>query len=125
MKFSDSAKCFLRGTRAGAAAIAAAAVTVMAVGSAALVTDHLWLVDQRDTLKSATDSASSAATLAMNGVLGADSTMSDADLNARLEPVARRYIELHLSHLPAARFARAKEPLDVALSISRREQWTN
>ncbi len=119
MTFSNSARRFLRSTRAGATAIAAAAVTVMAVGAAALVTDHLWLVDQRDTLKSATDSASIAATLEMNRMLDADSTLSDAVLKDGLEGVARRYIEFNLSHLPAARLARAKETLDVALTIDR------
>ena len=119
MTFSNLAKGFLRSTRAGATAIAAAAVTVMAVGGAALVTDHVWLVDQRDTLKSAADSASIAATLALNRMLEADSTLSDADLDDGLEPVARRYIELNLSHLPAARFARAKATLDVVLTIDR------
>ena len=119
MTFSTLAKGFLRSTRAGATAIAAAAVTVMAVGGAALITDHVWLVDQRDTLKSAADSASIAATLAMNRMLEADSTLSDADLDDGLEPVARRYIELNLSHLPAARLARAKATLDVVLTIDR------
>ena len=119
MTFSNLAKGFLRSTRAGATAIAAAAVTLMAVGGAALITDHVWLVDQRDTLKSAADSASIAATLAMNRMLGADSTLSDADLDDGLEPVVRRYIELNLSHLPAAPLARAKETLDVALTIDR------
>ena len=119
MTFSNSVKGFLRSTRAGATAITAAAATVIAVGGAALITDHVWLVDQRDTLKSAANSASIAATLEMNRMLGADSTLSDAVLKDDLEGVARRYIELNLSHLPAARLARAKATLDVALSINR------
>ena len=110
---------FLRDTRAGATVIAAAALAVMTLGGAALITDHLWLVDQRDTLKSAADSASIAATLEMNRKLGADSTLSDAVLKDDLEGVVRRYIELNLSHLPAARLARAKATLDVVLSIDR------
>ena len=119
MAFADSAKRFLRSTRAGAAAVTAAVVTVMAVGGAALITDHVWLVDQRDTLKSAAGSASIAATLAMNRILEADPTVSDAVLKDDLEGIARRYIELNLSHLAAARLARAKETLDVVLSIDR------
>ena len=120
MTFSASAKRFLRSTRAGATAITAAAVTVMAVGGAALITDHVWLVDQRDTLKSAANSASIATTLAMNRMLESDSRVSDADLTAALNPVARRYVELNLSHLPTARLTRAKETLVVTLAINRR-----
>ena len=119
MTFAVSARRFLRSTRAGAAAITAAVVTVMAVGGAALITDHVWLVDQRDTLKSAADSASIAATLAMNRILEDDPAVSDAVLKDDLEGIARHYIELNLSHLPAARLARAKETLDVVLSIDR------
>ncbi len=119
MAFAVSAKRFLRSTRAGAAAVTAAVVTVMAVGGAALITDHVWLVDQRDTLKSAADSASIAATLALNRILEDDPTVSDAALKGDLEGIARRYIELNLSHLAAARLARAKETLDVVLTIDR------
>ena len=119
MKAMTSARRFLGGTRAGATALAAVAVTVMTVAAAALITDHVWLVDQRDTLKSAADSASVAATLEMNRMLEADSTLSDAVLTVDLQGVARRYIELNLSHLPPARLARAKETLDVELTINR------
>ena len=119
MIFSVSARRFLHDTRAGATAIAAAAVTVMAVGGAALITDHVWLVDQRDTLKSAANSASIAATLEMNRMLEADSTLTDAVLKNNLQGVARRYIELNLSHLPAARFTRAKQTLVVTLTVNR------
>ena len=116
---AGSCKRFLRETRAGATAIVAAAVTVMSVGGVALITDHLWLVDQRDTLKSAADSGSIAATFAMNRMLEADSTASDAALKAGLGPVARRYVELNLGHLPAERLARAKETLVIKLAIDR------
>ena len=105
MAFAVSARRFLRSTRAGAAAVTAAVVTVMAVGGAALITDHVWLVDQRDTLKSAADSASIAATIAMNRILEADPTVTDPVLKDDLEGIARRYIELNLSHLAAARLA--------------------
>ena len=120
MTFSVSAKRFLRSTRAGATAIAAAAVTVMAVGGVALITDHVWLVDQRDTLKSAANSASIATTLAMNRMLESDPTVTDAALNAALTPVARRYVELNLSHLPTARFTRARDTLAITLAVNRR-----
>ena len=118
-----SCKRFLRETRAGATAFVAAAVTVMSVGGAALIIDHLWLVDQRDTLKSAADSSSIATTHAMNRMLEADSTASDDDLKARLRPIARRYVLLNLAHLSAERLARAEDTLDLdghlALDINR------
>ena len=120
MTFSVSARRFVRSTRAGATAIAAAAVTVMAVGGVALITDHVWLVDQRDTLKSAANSASLAATLALNRMLVADPMASDAALKAALTPVARRYVELNLSHLPTARLTRAKQTLVITLAVDRR-----
>ena len=56
---------FLRDTRAAATAIVAAVASVMVVGGAALVVDHSWLVDQRDTLKEASVAASIATTLEM------------------------------------------------------------
>ena len=46
---------FLTGTRAGATSIVTAAVAVMSVVGFAFVIDHIWLVDQRDVLKSAAD----------------------------------------------------------------------
>ena len=100
---------FLRDTRAGATAIAAAAVTAMTVGGAALVSDHAWLVDQRDVLKTAADAAGLAATLEMTRLAG--DTHTDAELKAALKPVAERYILLNLKHLPAARFAAARTSL--------------
>ena len=116
---AGSCRRFLRETRAGATAVAAAAVTVMSVGGVALIVDHLWLVDQRDTLKSAADSSSIAATHAMNRMLEADSTASDDVLKAGLGPVARRYVELNLAHLSAERLARAQDTLAVTLTIDR------
>ena len=62
---------FLRDTRAGATAIAAAAVTVMSVGGAALIGDHAWLIDQRDVPKTATDAATVATTIEMNAMRNA------------------------------------------------------
>ena len=117
--FLISVRRFLRDTRAGATAITAAVITVMALGGAALITDHLWLVDQRDTLKSATDSAAVAATIAMKRLLDSDHTLSDDNLKTHLEPVARRYIELNLAHLPAERLARAKATLVITLTLNR------
>ena len=110
---------FLRDTRAGATAIAAAAVTVMTVGGAALIGDHAWLVDQRDVLKAATDAATVATTIEMTRQLGRQPRMTDDALRAALEPVARRYVELNLEHLPASRLATAKETLVVTVAFDR------
>ena len=112
-------KRFVRDTRAGATALTAAAIAVMTLGGTALIVDHSWLVGQRDTLKSATDSAAVASTIAMNRLLDANHALSDEDLGTRLKPVARRYIELNLAHLPAQRLAHAKESLVIELTIDR------
>ena len=108
---------FLRDTRAGATAIAAVAVTVMVVGGTALISDHLWLVEQRDVLKSAADAASVAVSLEMKGRSGQG--LTDEALEAALMPTARRYILLNLSHLAPDRYTRAKESLTVTLAIDR------
>ena len=101
---SLAASRFVRDTRAGATAIAAAAVTVMTVGGAALMSDHVWLVAQRDVLKTAADAAGLAATLEMTRLAG--ETRTDAELKAALRVVAERYILLNLEHLPAGRSPR-------------------
>ena len=104
-----SIRGFLRDTRAGATAIAAAAVAVMTIGGTALLGDHAWLLDQRDVLKSAADAAGVAATLEMTRLAGEAHT--DDELKAELVPVAKRYILLNLEHLPAERFEAAKTSL--------------
>ena len=108
---------FLRGTRAGAAGIAAAAVTVMGVGGAALIGDHVWLVDQRDVLKTAADAAAVAATLEMKTL---PNDLGDDALTTRLRPVAERYVRLNLTHLPKDRYDRAADTLVVGVSPNRR-----
>ena len=104
---------FLRDTRAGATAIAAVAVTIMTIGGVALITDYLWLVDQRDTLKAASNSAAIAAALRMRRELANDSSITDDDLKAALRPVARRYVLLNLGHFSADRYTRAVNTLVV------------
>lgn len=108
---------FVRDTRAGATGVAAAAVTVMTIGGAALIGDHAWLVDQRDVLKTATDAAGLAATQEMTRLAG--ETHTDAELKAKLEAVAERYILLNLEHLPSERYQAAKASLAVTLDIDR------
>ena len=104
---------FAGSTRAGATAIAAVAVTVMTVGASALISDHLWLVDQRDVLKAAADAGAVAATLELNRRLRDDPTVSDTELKTPLESVAKRYVVLNLQHLPEDRLAQAVATLEV------------
>ena len=113
---------FLRDARAGATAMAAVAVTVMTVGATALVTDQAWLVDQRDVLKTASDAAAVATTLELSRQLDLQPGISDADLAAILEPIARRYVLLNLVHLEADRYARAEQSLVVQVIPDRRQR---
>ena len=85
---------FVRETRAGATAISAAAVTLMALGATAFMVDHVWLVHQRDLLKSASDAAVIAVTLQLQDLPG---PMSDEDAETELHPVAERYVRLNLA----------------------------
>ena len=103
----------------GAAGIAAVAVTVMTLGAAALITDHAWLIDQRDVMKTATDAAGIAATLEMTRRAG--QSLDEDALKAELTPVARRYILLNLKHLPTERYRRANDTLQVALKLDRKQ----
>ena len=112
-------RSFMNDVRAGATGIAAAAVTVMSLGGVALVSDHLWLVDQRDVLKTATDAAVVAATLAMSRQLARNPDMGDDELEAALELVSRRYVELNLGHLPEQRLEKAKDTLEVKVRADR------
>ena len=117
-------RAFVKDTRAGATAIASAAVTVMTVGGAALIVDHVWLYDQRDVLKTAAEAASIAATLDIDRQLAKDSRISDADLKTALEPVARRYVLVNLAHLAPERFEEAKQSLKVKITDLDRAQRT-
>ena len=110
---------FFRDTRAGATAIASAAVVVITVGASALVSDHKWLIDQRDVLKTAADAAGIATTLEMARLIEADPLISDADLKTALKPVAQRYVELNLRHLSGERFAKAISTLVVTIAPKR------
>ena len=119
----EAMRHFVHDTRAGATAIAAAAVTVMTVGGAALISDHAWLIDQRDVLKTAADAAGIAATLEMTRLAG--QTHTDAELETALKPVVERYILLNLEHLPVDRYEVAKtslqKPRGITLEIDRDE----
>ena len=108
---------FLRETRAGATAIAAAAVTMMTLGAAALIVDQVWLVDQRDLLKSATDAAAIAVTIELQNLPG---TISDEDAATQLQPLADRYVRFNLAaNLPTAARTKMQETLDVTVVVDR------
>ena len=110
---------FLAGTRAGATSIVTAAVAVMSVAGFAFITDHIWLIDQRDVLKSAADAAAVAVTKEMNRRLIPNPDITQADLTTALAPVARNYLELNLAYLPTDRLTRAKETLQVTVTPDR------
>ena len=110
---------FARDTRGAATALTAAALTVMSLAGIALVSDHLWLVDQRDTLKRASNAASIAATLEMNR-LSAD--LTDEQVIARLEPLVRTYVRANLTHLPPDRLSRAMDTLVVEIRPDRQQR---
>lgn len=108
---------FARDTRAGATAIAAAAITVMTIGGTALIVDHLWLVNQRDLLKSAADAGTIAATLELGNL---PASMSDEDVNAHLQPIAERYVLFNLAgNLSTGAREKMNETLEVALTVNR------
>ena len=84
------------GTRAGATSFVAAAVAVMGIGGS-FITDHIWMVDQRDVLKRAADAASVAATIEMNRRPASKPSMSGTDRNAAIAPVAKHYVQTVMS----------------------------
>ena len=112
-------RLFFRSTQAGATAMVAVAATVMTVGAAAVIVDHSVLVDQRDTLKSASAAASIATTQEMSRLLSNDPDITDDALQSALEPLARRYITLNLGYLSRERYTRAVNTLVVELAIDR------
>ena len=109
---------FLQDVSGGATSITAAMLAVMAVGGTALISDHVWLVDQRDVLKSAADAAAAAATLERNRL---PDGLSDRKLNKKLRATAKRYVKLNLAHLPKDRYERAVETLVVNVFPNRHQ----
>ena len=122
--FAARVRAFVDGTRAGATAIAAAAVTVMTVGASALIIDHVWLVDQRDALEAAADAAIIAVTLEMDRQLAADSDISDEDLKEKLYPVAMSTVFENLTYLPDERLMQVAHTLKVEITALDRVQGT-
>ena len=110
---------FLRSTVAGSTAIVATVVTIMTIGAGTLLIEHENLVDQRDTLKSASNAASIAMTAEMNRVLASQPNISDDVLTAYLAVIGRRYIELNLMHMDDDRRRRAMESLVLDIALNR------
>ena len=89
----------------------------MTMGGVGLVTDHVWLTHQRDLLKNAADAAVIAATIRLQEL---PSSMSDDDVNSRLQPLAERYVRFNLAgNLPEEAEARLDETLKVELTPDR------
>lgn len=110
---------FLKDSRAAATAVVAVFASIMTIGGAALIVDHVWLVGQRDTLKAASDSAAIASTLEMKRVLANDPDADNDDLKAALEPVARAYVVANLQYLSGDRYDRAISTLEVNVQPDR------
>ena len=115
-EIASAMRRFVHDTRGGATAFAAAGVVVMTVAGAALIVDHVHLIDQRDLLQSAADAASMAATRELGEL---PSSMPETDVRERLLPVARKYATFNV-------LQNVKDPdltaddIAVALDIDRR-----
>ena len=84
---------FLARTGAGAVGLSSVLLTLMAFGGTALVSDHAVLVHNRNVLQTAAAAASIAATQHLAKL---DTRLTDEELSAELEPLARRYVLVNL-----------------------------
>ena len=110
---------FLRDTRGGATSLVAVMGTLVILGGTAVVVDHLVLVDQRDTLRTAGDAAAIAATLRLNRLLDRQPDISDADLENALINVGRRHAILNFMHLETDKYDDVVASLVVEVDIDR------
>ncbi len=104
---------FLRETRA-AVGLTAAAVSIMLLGGAALIGDHLWMVGKRDLLQRAADEAAIAATFELRRHPASE---SDAQVEAALEPVVERYARFNVLENTAGEIK--PEEIKVTLDVDR------
>ena len=104
---------FLRDAHGGATTIMAGMVVAVIAGAAALVVDHVWLVDQRDVLKMASDAAAVATTIELERHGG---TLTDAELQESIQEIAKTYVELNMEYLGEDKRRRAKESLAIVTS---------
>ena len=105
---------FLRETRA-AVGITAAAVSIMVLGGAALIGDHLWMVGKRDLLQRAADAGAIAATFELRR---RPISESDAQVEAALKSVAERYARFNVLENTAGEIK--PEDIEVKLEVDRR-----
>ena len=89
----DRALRFVRDERGGAGALAAAMITMMAMGGAALIVDHVQLVGARDLVKTAADATAMAARLELGKL---PNSMSDAEVLAHFERTSTKYAQLNI-----------------------------
>ena len=113
---------FLRDTKAAVTSFATIFFVFLTIGGGAIITEHVYLLDQRDTLKSAANAASIATTLEMRDQLIADPEIADADLKAALQPVAEGYVQANLLHLSDERYRRAVQTLVLTITLDRDAQ---
>ena len=104
---------FLRETRA-AVGITAAAVSIMVLGAAALIGDHLWMVGKRDLLQRAADAAAIAASSELRRRPDSE---SDAQVEAALRPLAERYARFNVLGNTAGEIE--PEDIEVTLEVDR------
>ena len=105
---------FGRDRRAAATALGAALLTIMCLTGIAFAGDHVWLIYQRDLLKAATDAASIATTRALATL---SSSLTDAQVEASLNPIAERYV---LANIPAGYRDRAADTLTIDITPNHR-----
>ena len=106
---------FARSTRAGATAITAAAVSVMLLGGTALVSDHLWMVGQRDLLRGAAEAASVASVQEMKTL---PESWTDAEVKTHLTTLAERYARYNVLENAPSKTLEADD-ITVDLTVSR------
>ena len=109
---------FVCDRRAAATALTAALLTVMSLAGIAFAGDHMWLVYQRDLLKTATDAAGIAAARVLPTL---SSSLTDEQVEASLKPIAERYI---LANIPAGYHDQVKNSLTVTFAEINRAAGT-
>ena len=107
---------FARSTRGGATALTAAAVSVMLLGGTALVSDHLWLVGQRDLLRGAAEARERRPPFRRMKTL--PPSWTDAQVETHLTALAERYARYNvLGNAPSTSLE--EDDIEVELTVSR------